>query len=253
MALWPSQRTRTIAGSNATWNQRWKTLGWEIRPADVENMRPPGTGLARADVAGDPRAAQLPALQRGATSGSCSSCVSATARFRSRSTRSSSDGTFSARRMRISARRCTVAFATKRRDFPAGHGERFPGRCRNGRWSVAEGEADGLGVSGMWLRPRISWPCRRVGGTQNDHVRPVLRVSRADGRRLERDLVGPGEPDETIEDLPMEKYICGILYPRSEDPFDPAQDDDAATSEDEATFADPPSRWRTKSIRPRPG
>src|SRR4051812_13944005 len=58
--------------------------------------------------------------------------------------------------------------------------------------------------------------------------------------RLVRDLVGPGAIDETIDDLPMEKYICGILYPRSEDPIDPAQDDDAAESDDESTFADPP-------------
>jgi hypothetical protein len=58
--------------------------------------------------------------------------------------------------------------------------------------------------------------------------------------RLNRDLIGPGSIDETIDDLPMEKYICGILYPRSEDPIDPAQDDDAGESDDESTFADPP-------------
>jgi hypothetical protein len=58
--------------------------------------------------------------------------------------------------------------------------------------------------------------------------------------RLTRDLVGPAEVDETIDDFPLEKYICGILYPRSEDPIDPAQDHDLAEGEDEATYADPP-------------
>jgi hypothetical protein len=58
--------------------------------------------------------------------------------------------------------------------------------------------------------------------------------------RLSRDLVGPGDPDETISDFPLEQYICGILYPRSEDRFDPAQDHDVVEGEDEATYADPP-------------
>ena len=58
--------------------------------------------------------------------------------------------------------------------------------------------------------------------------------------RLERDLVGPGDVEETIRDFPLEKYICGILYPRSEDRIDPAQDHDVAEGEDEATYGDPP-------------
>ena len=59
-------------------------------------------------------------------------------------------------------------------------------------------------------------------------------------KRLARDLVGPGDVDETISDFPLEQYICGILYPRSEDRFDPAQDHDVAEGEDEATHVDPP-------------
>jgi hypothetical protein len=58
--------------------------------------------------------------------------------------------------------------------------------------------------------------------------------------RLERDLVGPADVEETISDFPLEKYICGILYPRSADAFDPAQDHDVAEGDDEATYADPP-------------
>jgi hypothetical protein len=58
--------------------------------------------------------------------------------------------------------------------------------------------------------------------------------------RLERDLVGPADIEETISDFPLEKYISGILYPRSADPIDPAQDHDVAEGDDEATYADPP-------------
>jgi hypothetical protein len=58
--------------------------------------------------------------------------------------------------------------------------------------------------------------------------------------RLERDLVGPADVKETIRDFPLEKYICGILHPRSEDRIDPAQDHDVAEGEDEATYGDPP-------------
>jgi len=58
--------------------------------------------------------------------------------------------------------------------------------------------------------------------------------------RLERDLVGPGTADEKIDDYPLEKYICGILYPRSADLIDPSQDQDLAEDEDESTYPDPP-------------
>jgi hypothetical protein len=58
--------------------------------------------------------------------------------------------------------------------------------------------------------------------------------------RLERDLVGPIEQNESFGDFPLERYLCGILYPRSDDPIDPSQDNDEAEGEDETTFADPP-------------
>ena len=48
-------------------------------------------------------------------------------------------------------------------------------------------------------------------------------------RRLQRDLVGPADPEETLEDRPITRYISGVLYPRSEDPVAPEQAD---TSED---------------------
>jgi hypothetical protein len=58
--------------------------------------------------------------------------------------------------------------------------------------------------------------------------------------RLERDLLGPGEADERLEDFPLERYIVGILYPRTDEPIDPAQDDEPREGEDEDSFPDPP-------------
>src|SRR4051794_29874204 len=58
--------------------------------------------------------------------------------------------------------------------------------------------------------------------------------------RLERDLVGPADQTEGIDDFPLERYICGILYPSSEDPIDPSQDDELAEGDDQTVYTDPP-------------
>jgi hypothetical protein len=58
--------------------------------------------------------------------------------------------------------------------------------------------------------------------------------------RLARDLVGPEAEDETILDFPLEKYLSGILYPRSDDPIDPGQDDEPGEGDDESGYVDPP-------------
>jgi hypothetical protein len=58
--------------------------------------------------------------------------------------------------------------------------------------------------------------------------------------RLERDLIGPEDASETILDFPLEKYVCGILYPRSDDPIDPGQDDEPGEGDDETGYVDPP-------------
>ena len=50
---------------------------------------------------------------------------------------------------------------------------------------------------------------------------------------LERDLLGPGSPDEVIADPPITKYIAGVLFPRDSDRTDPAQNlgEDAPAAE----------------------
>src|SRR4051812_18299413 len=50
-------------------------------------------------------------------------------------------------------------------------------------------------------------------------------------KALERDVMGPGQPDEVITDPPITRYITGILFPQDGEAVDPAQDfneDDAA-------------------------
>ena len=58
--------------------------------------------------------------------------------------------------------------------------------------------------------------------------------------RLERDLIGPDTVDELLDDLPLERYIVGILYPRTDEPIDPAQDDQQPDGEDSDSVPDPP-------------
>ena len=55
---------------------------------------------------------------------------------------------------------------------------------------------------------------------------------------LQRDLVGPSDPHELIDDPPILRYSSGILYPRSDDPVEPEQPD-AEEDGDEATRPEP--------------
>jgi hypothetical protein len=58
--------------------------------------------------------------------------------------------------------------------------------------------------------------------------------------RLEKDLLGPEKADELLDDFPLERYVVGILYPSTDDPVDPAQDDEPREGEDKDSFPDPP-------------
>ena len=60
--------------------------------------------------------------------------------------------------------------------------------------------------------------------------------------RLERDLLGPTSPDEQLQDLPLDRYIVGVLYPRISESIDPAEDDDLAdaVNQEDTAYPDPP-------------
>ena len=58
--------------------------------------------------------------------------------------------------------------------------------------------------------------------------------------RLTRDLLGPHEEHEIIDDAPIEEYIVGVLYPQSSDALSPEHDFDEADEDEEAGNLDPP-------------
>lgn len=58
--------------------------------------------------------------------------------------------------------------------------------------------------------------------------------------RLTRDLVGPGDEHEELDDAPIEQYIAGVLYPQSAGAVAPEQDLDTADEDEETGNLDPP-------------
>ena len=58
--------------------------------------------------------------------------------------------------------------------------------------------------------------------------------------RLTRDLLGPGEEREIIDDAPIEQYIVGVLYPQSSAALSPEHDVDQDDEDEEASRVDPP-------------
>ena len=92
------------------------------------------------------------------------------------------------------------------------------------------GRAHGLGGSGLWLRVRVfGLGVLRFGNDEDPEGRLTVLDEYYQFRRhlvdaLERDLLGPGSPDEVITDPPTTKYIAGVLFPRDSDRIDPAQD-----------------------------
>lgn len=63
--------------------------------------------------------------------------------------------------------------------------------------------------------------------------------------RISADLIGPSIPDEVIEDVPSERYLSGILFPRASEPEaeddekleDKADDEEGASLEETARMA----------------
>ena len=136
------------------WNERWKTLGWETRPDDVDAMRPPGCGVAVADVQElqDRLAGQI---DRGTA-----------VELRLVHVRESEEPIpFYA--VTIDGQivgQTTEGFGESLRrrmrgddpSFPLAMSNIFLAGVETVVGSAMEGEAEGLGVSGLWLRPRIA-------------------------------------------------------------------------------------------------
>src|SRR3954468_62095 len=57
--------------------------------------------------------------------------------------------------------------------------------------------------------------------------------------RLERDLIGPTAPEETIADAPITTYISGVLFPRDAGTVAPEQDLDLDEGYDEVNTPEP--------------
>lgn len=59
---------------------------------------------------------------------------------------------------------------------------------------------------------------------------------------LARDVVGPSSPTEILDDLPLDRYASGILYPTESGALDAGEDIDSESAEgdDETGAADPP-------------
>jgi hypothetical protein len=157
MALWRKPDGLDERWVKWPWNQPWKTLGWEIRPADLDTMRPPGGGLAKTDVGAVQDRLAL-TLRRGMA-----------VELRLVHVRKSEEpipfyavllgdeivgetnehfGDLLRRRLR------RHRYSDVR--FPRLLANTFVSGVETVVGSPGEGEAGGLGVSGMWLRPRIA-------------------------------------------------------------------------------------------------
>jgi superfamily I DNA/RNA helicase len=155
MARWHKAERLDERWVKSNWNERWKTLGWEVRPADVDTMRPPGGGIAKADVAAVQQRIAL-GLRRGSA-----------VELRLVHVRKSEEPIpfYSVLVDDEVFGETSEHFGEMLRRRLRGRGDvRFPRLLTNifvsGVQTVVgspvEGEAQGLGVSGMWLRPRIA-------------------------------------------------------------------------------------------------
>ena len=104
---------------------------------------------------------------------------------------------------------------------PARGARRYRGRRRLGRPNSWPGQLRDLATN-QGLRAG-SAPLQRLGG-ELTVFDDYYRFRRLLVDALERDLLGPGSPDEVIADPPTTKYIAGVLFPRDADRIDPSQD-----------------------------
>jgi hypothetical protein len=155
MALWHKPDKLDDRWVKWPWKEPWKTLGWEIRPADVDTVRPPGGGIAKTAV-GSVQDRLAKDLQRGTA-----------VELKLVHVRKSDEPIpFYALLVdgEIVGETNEHFGEMLRRRLHRHEDVRFPRLLTNifvsGIETVVglpgEGEAEGLGVSGMWLRPRIT-------------------------------------------------------------------------------------------------
>jgi superfamily I DNA/RNA helicase len=136
------------------WQDPWKTLGWEVRSSDIDTIRPPGAGFAQADpLAVQRRLAE--GLPRGTPvvlklihvrkSDEPIPFYAALADDRLIGETNEAFGLMLLRRL---GQRNETKFPRQLREV-------FVSGFQTAVGSQGEGEAAGLGISGMWLRPRI--------------------------------------------------------------------------------------------------
>jgi AAA domain/UvrD-like helicase C-terminal domain len=138
----------------APWNERWKTLGWEIKPVDVDAMRPAGCGFAGADVA-ELQTKLTEQFRRGAE-----------VELHLVHVRESEepipfytvtvDGEIAGQTNEAFAEALRRRLGRARPSFPPAMSTIFLTGVETVVGSATEGEAGGLGLSGLWLRPRIA-------------------------------------------------------------------------------------------------
>jgi UvrD-like helicase C-terminal domain/UvrD/REP helicase N-terminal domain len=135
--------------------ERWKTLGWEVRPADVDAMRPPGAAIAEApvdelqgllagtDLVGSPVDLKLAHVRE---SEEPIAFYSLMVDGQVIGVTGESFGESLRRRLRRS----------RGVSYPPAMSRVFLVGVETVIGPTSEGEANGLGASGLWLRPRIA-------------------------------------------------------------------------------------------------
>jgi hypothetical protein len=155
MALWHKPGNGDDRWVKSQWQQWWKTLGWEIRPRDVDSVRPAGSGLAKTTVA-DAQDRLAHPMRRGTRLElrqvhvrESETPIPFYAVIADGSVIGETNENFGEALHRRLRRRNGVT-------FPSAMSNVFVVGVETVVGSVTEGEANGLGASGMWLRPRIA-------------------------------------------------------------------------------------------------
>jgi hypothetical protein len=153
--LWWKPENTDDRWVKAPYHERWKTLGWEVRPEDVDRLRPPGAAIAEVpvrqlqdvlaseDLVGSPVELRRVHIRQTEEPIPFYALVVAGEVV---GVTSEAFGEALGRRLR---RRGETT-------FPPVMSRVFVVGVETVIGPASEGEVNGLGVSGLWLRPRIA-------------------------------------------------------------------------------------------------